>query len=500
MITYVTRPAYDDLPPEARRRWDEEHAAHGMTHMKQTLLRSAPAFDALMTWYPLRDALIPFIGERGTIVVSHAISTANECLICSLYFRRALLARGDDPSGEPLSPEETDLAEFGRGVASQGRADDAVTARIRDRLGEEGLVLLVAFAGLMVATNIVNEALGVDPDQSALELFEGPDDPFAAFAAAPTRNFAVAPAVAEQISVTVPDDAAPRPGVAPHGVKEEARRLDAEPVAAGPRPGEFAGKTVLITGAGSGQGRGVARAFAAQGANVIGFDRLAPLAYPSYLDHQEDGLEALAAEIGADHFLAARGDVRDLASLEQAVAAGVTKFGGLDIVFANAGICAYGLSHELTDREWGDMIDINLGGVWHTTRAATPALVERGGGVIITNSSIGGLRGMRRLSHYSASKWGVIGLTKSLAIELAPHGIRAVSIHPTGVDTQMNDGLAAMEGKTPEEIAEASAGNLLPVPWVETADVAELVLFLASDRARYITGAQYVLDAGLLTA
>jgi NAD(P)-dependent dehydrogenase (short-subunit alcohol dehydrogenase family) len=272
-----------------------------------------------------------------------------------------------------------------------------------------------------------------------------------------------------------------------------------ESAAGGPRPHEFAGKTVFITGAASGQGRAVARAFVAQGANVVGFDRDRPLPYPAYLDHDDD-LDALAAELGPERFLPTRGDVRDGAGLERAVAAGVERFGGLDIVFANAGICAYGLSHELTDAEWDAMIGINLTGVWHTTKAATPALIARGGGVIITNSSIGGLRGMRRLSHYAAAKWGVIGLTKSLAIELAPHGIRAVSIHPTGVDTQMNDGLAAMEGKTPEEIAEASAGNLLPVPWIETADVAELVLFLASDRARYITGAQYVLDAGLLTA
>src|SRR3712207_8472534 len=84
----------------------------------------------------------------------------------------------------------------------------------------------------------------------------------------------------------------------------------------------------------------------------------------------------------------------------------------------------------------------------------------RSRGVIVNNSSIAGLRGMGRLSHYAASKWGLTGLTKSWAIELAPHGIRVVSIHPTGVDTPLNDGLAAMEGKTPEEIAEASAGNL----------------------------------------
>jgi len=106
---------------------------------------------------------------------------------------------------------------------------------------------------------------------------------------------------------------------------------------------------------------------------------------------------------------------------------------------------------------------------------------------------------MNRLSHYAASKWGLTGLTKSLAIELAPYNIRAVSIHPTGVNTPMNDGLAALEGLTPKEIGERSAGNLLPVPWVEAEDVAEAVVFLASDKSRFVTGSQFVLDAGLLT-
>jgi NAD(P)-dependent dehydrogenase (short-subunit alcohol dehydrogenase family) len=127
-------------------------------------------------------------------------------------------------------------------------------------------------------------------------------------------------------------------------------------------------------------------------------------------------------------------------------------------------------------------------------------MIAQRSGVIVNNSSVMGLRGGNRLSHYVASKHGLTGLTKAWAIELAPHGIRVVSIHPTGVDTPMNDGLAALEGATPAEIAERSAGNLLPgVPWIETTDVAELVLYLASDRARYATGAQFVLDAGLLT-
>jgi NAD(P)-dependent dehydrogenase (short-subunit alcohol dehydrogenase family) len=119
--------------------------------------------------------------------------------------------------------------------------------------------------------------------------------------------------------------------------------------------------------------------------------------------------------------------------------------------------------------------------------------------VIINNSSVMGLRGGNRLSHYVASKWGLTGLTKAWAIELAPFGIRVVSVHPTGVNTPMNDSLAELEGATPLEIAERSAGNLLPVPWVETEDVAAAVLWLASDKARYVTGSQFVLDAGLLS-
>lgn len=106
---------------------------------------------------------------------------------------------------------------------------------------------------------------------------------------------------------------------------------------------------------------------------------------------------------------------------------------------------------------------------------------------------------MNRLSHYAASKWALVGLTKSWALENSAYNIRVISIHPTGVNTPMNDGLAFMEGTTPKEIAERSAGNLLPVPWIEPEDVADSVLFLCSDKAKYITGSQYVLDAGLLT-
>jgi NAD(P)-dependent dehydrogenase (short-subunit alcohol dehydrogenase family) len=193
------------------------------------------------------------------------------------------------------------------------------------------------------------------------------------------------------------------------------------------------------------------------------------------------------------------GDVRNTSDVENAVNEGVKAFGTVDVLFNNAGICAYGLSHELTESEWDAMIDINLKGSWLTAKYIIPYLIAQKSGVIINNSSIAGLRGMNRLSHYAASKWGLVGLSKSLALELAPYNIRVISIHPTGVNTPMNDGLAFLEGTTPQEIAERSAGNLLPVPWIEPEDVAEAVLFLSSDKSRFVTGSQYVLDAGLLT-
>src|SRR5207237_316220 len=133
-----------------------------------------------------------------------------------------------------------------------------------------------------------------------------------------------------------------------------------------------------------------------------------------------------------------------------AVGETAARLGRIDILFNNAGICAYGLAHELTEEAWDAMLDVNLKGAWLVARRVIPHLIARKAGVIINNSSVAGLRGMARLSHYAASKWGLVGLTKSWAIELAPYNIRVVSIHPTGVNTPMNEGLAALEGATPQ--------------------------------------------------
>lgn len=265
--------------------------------------------------------------------------------------------------------------------------------------------------------------------------------------------------------------------------------------------GEFGGKVAFVTGAAHGQGRATALALAGEGARVAAFDVARPLSYPGYGMGSSAELESLGEAcrgLGTECMTFA-GDVRDNEAVIRAVTETLENFGRIDILFNNAGICAYGLAHELTEEAWDAMLDINLKGAWLVARRVIPLMIRQRTGVIINNSSIAGLRGMNRLSHYAASKWGLTGLTKSWAIELAPYGIRVNSLHPTGVNTPMNDGLAALEGLTPREIAERSAGNLLPVPWIEPEDVANAVLYLASDKARYVTGAPLVIDAGLLS-
>lgn len=260
-------------------------------------------------------------------------------------------------------------------------------------------------------------------------------------------------------------------------------------------------KVVVVTGAAKGTGRVHCQRFADEGADVIALDA----------ETAADALRDTAREVEGRGRRCATGlgEIGDLAAVTAAIDAGVAELGRLDVVVANAGVHLPGApSWELDPQVWQRTLDINLTRVWHTVRASVPHMFvrerDRGGSVVII-SSTSGLRGLPNTAHYTASKHAVVGLARTLANELGPHGIRVNTVHPGPVATPMvlNESTFRrlrpdLENPTAADAAEAlQARNLLPVPWVEPVDIANAVLFLASDAARYITGTQLVVDAGL---
>jgi SDR family mycofactocin-dependent oxidoreductase len=257
--------------------------------------------------------------------------------------------------------------------------------------------------------------------------------------------------------------------------------------------GRVEGKVAFITGAARGQGRSHAVRLAQEGADIIAVDVCHDIDTVPYDGATEADLaETVKMVESLDRRIVARqADVRDLASLRASVDAGLSEFGQIDIVIANAGIASFAPALDLTEDMWQDMIDINLTGLWKTVKAAAPSMVERAqGGSIILTSSVAGIIAFPALAHYTAAKHGVVGLMRALAIELAPAGIRVNTVNPTTVDTPMID-------VTREQAAVGmKAINALPIPWVEAVDVSNAVLYLASEESRYVTGTTMVIDAG----
>jgi (+)-trans-carveol dehydrogenase len=272
-------------------------------------------------------------------------------------------------------------------------------------------------------------------------------------------------------------------------------------------PGRVEGKVAFITGAARGQGRSHAVRLAQEGADIIAVDICAqidsvpyPMATPDDLAQTVKEVEALDRRI-----IATQADVRDYDALKAALDDGVARLGRLDIVSANAGILSFGQADELAEQTWRDMTDTNLTGVWHTAKASIPHMIQGGrGGSIIITSSAAGLKGYLNIGHYVSAKHGLVGLMRTLALELAPHMIRVNSLHPTQVNTDMIMNEATwklfcpdLEHPTIEDFVAASqATNALPIPWVESVDVSNALLFLASDEARYVTGVTLPVDAG----
>ncbi len=270
--------------------------------------------------------------------------------------------------------------------------------------------------------------------------------------------------------------------------------------------GLLAGKVAFITGAGRGQGRSHAVRLAEEGADIIATDACQDMEGVPYAMANEGDLaetEKLVRDLGRG-IVTAKADVREFKQLQAAVRQGVDAFGHIDIVLANAGVA--GMNVHATDDEldvaWDTVVGINLKGVWNTVRAALPPMIERGqGGAIVLTSSTAGLKGLGAPKvtgneAYGASKWGVVGLMRNFAMELAPYSIRVNTVHPTGVNTMMvnNDAMGAFLGAFPDAVN--SMTNMLPVEMLEPRDISDAILFLVSDHAKFITGVALPVDAG----
>ncbi|WP_340539267.1 mycofactocin-coupled SDR family oxidoreductase [Nocardioides sp. GXZ039] len=274
--------------------------------------------------------------------------------------------------------------------------------------------------------------------------------------------------------------------------------------------GRLEGKVAFITGAARGQGRSHAVRLAEEGADIIAMDICGDVGrtHDFYAPATEEDLaETVRLVEGAGRkIITYVADVRDYEALAAGLDEAVAALGRLDIVCANAGIFQFG--DEVKDTaptDWADVIDVNLNGVFHTCKAAIPHLEAggRGGSVVITSSDAG-TKGFARFGHYVASKHAVIGLMKSLAMEVAEQSIRVNVVSPTNCNTPMIQNDATwrlfrpdLETVTQEEFAESSGTLLaLPAPWVEPVDVSNAIVFLASDEARFVTGIVMPVDGG----
>lgn len=261
--------------------------------------------------------------------------------------------------------------------------------------------------------------------------------------------------------------------------------------------GRVAGKRVLVTGAARGMGRSHAVRLAEEGADLILVDiceSLPEIEYPLSTRADLDETARLVTEHGrraVTHVV----DVRDAAALAAAVADGVDALGGLDAAVANAGVLTVGTWNTTTPEQWRTVLDVNLIGTWNTCAAALPHLVERGGS-LVNISSAAGLKGTPLHLPYTASKHGVVGLSRALANELAAVNVRVNTVHPTGVATGMQPALLhSLVGERPDLVALFQ--NALPIVMTEPVDISNAVLYLVSNESRHVTGLELKVDAGV---
>ena len=271
-----------------------------------------------------------------------------------------------------------------------------------------------------------------------------------------------------------------------------------ETVSVTAQSGRVFGKRVLITGAARGMGRSHAVRLAEEGADLILVDICESLPEIEYPMATVEDLEETARLVRKhDRSAITRVvDVRDSAALSAAVADGVAELGGLDAAIANAGVLTVGTWDTTTSEQWRTVVDINLIGSWNTCAAAIPHLVDSGGSLVIISSSAG-LKGTPLHIPYTASKHGVVGLSRALANELAAQNIRVNTIHPTGVETGMRpESLQGLLAEARPDLIPIFL-NALPMVMAEASDISNAVLFLVSDESRSVTGLEFKVDAGV---
>lgn len=277
-------------------------------------------------------------------------------------------------------------------------------------------------------------------------------------------------------------------------------------------PKRLEGKIAIITGAARGIGRATAVAFAREGATVVGIDIAGPVSKtlevePATSCELEETGRLVAAAGGK--WAARQLDQRDIAALREAAAWTADTFGKIDVLFANAGIQAFKPILEMEDADWHDQIDVNLNGTCNAIRAVAPYLVQNGSGRIIVTSSTQGQHGTKYGAAYSASKWGIIGLMKSAALELGQYGITVNAVIPGLIDTPLtrhrqryaqaiddltnSEPLEKLEAEAKQKLA---AKSPLGMPWLPPESIAPAVVFLASDDAYMVSGATYDVTGG----